>query len=299
MTQVPEIFDRALLRRRRARVAGLVPGGDFLLRRVAEDFALRLAAIERHFPRALDLGCHHGVVGEALRRTGKVGEVIGAESCLPLLRLAEGKRVACDEEALPFAPASFSLVVSALALHFVNDLPGTLAQIRRTLVPDGLFLGALLGGRTLQELRAAFLEAEAGLEGGASPRVAPFADMRDLGALLQRAGFAMPVSDTDVVTVTYPSPLALMRELRAVGASNVLRERSRSPLKRTTLARAIAIYEERFGGEGGRVPATFEIVTLTGWAPHRDQPRPLRPGSAEVSLADVLGKRVPDNGQAS
>jgi NADH dehydrogenase [ubiquinone] 1 alpha subcomplex assembly factor 5 len=213
-----------------------------------------------------------------------------------LLSQCDGPRLQADEEALPFAEQSLDLVVSGLALHFVNDLPGTLIQIRRALKPDGLLLAALLGGATLTELRTAFLTAEEELEGGASPRVAPFADVRDLGGLLQRAGFALPVADSDTVTVTYREPLALMLELRAMGSSNALTERSRRPLRRATLARAIEIYRERFGLPDGRVPATFEIVTLTGWAPHPSQPKPLRPGSATTRLADVLGKG-PERGQ--
>jgi SAM-dependent methyltransferase len=207
-----------------------------------------------------------------------------------LLAQCDGPRLEADEEALPFAEASLDLVVSGLALHLVNDLPGTLIQIRRALKPDGLLLAALLGGATLTELRQAFLIAEEELEGGASPRVAPFADVRDLGGLLQRAQFALPVVDSDTVTVTYRDPLALMLELRAMGASNPLIERSRRPLRRATLARAIEVYTERFALADGRVPATFEIVTLTAWSPHPSQPKPLRPGSATTRLADVLGR---------
>jgi NADH dehydrogenase [ubiquinone] 1 alpha subcomplex assembly factor 5 len=188
-------------------------------------------------------------------------------------------------------------VVSGLSLHLVNDLPGTLIQIRRALRPDGLLLAAVLGGATLNELRTSFLIAEGETAGGASPRVAPFADVRDLGALLQRAQFALPVVDSDTVTVTYPDPLVLMRELRAMGASNPLVERSRHPLRRTTLARAIEVYADRFALPDGRVPATFEIITLTAWAPHPSQPKPLRPGSATTSLTEVLGKGGGAGGQ--
>ena len=197
-----------------------------------------------------------------------------------------------DEEVLPFRDASLDLIVSGLALQHVNDLPGVLAQARRALKPDGLLLAALLGGSTLNELRSAFLAAEEEIEGGASPRVAPFADVRDLGALLQRAQLALPVVDADTVTVTYADPLALMRELRAMGATNVLRARRRAPLRRATLLRAIEIYQERFGLADGRIPATFEILTLTAWAPHASQQRPLQPGSAKARLADAL--KVPE-----
>jgi SAM-dependent methyltransferase len=193
-----------------------------------------------------------------------------------------------DEETLPFRDGSLDLVVSALALQFVNDLPGALIQIRRALKPDGLFLAALIGGDSLAELRAAFAQAESEVEGGISPRVAPFADLRDLGALLQRAGLALPVTDIDRVTVRYASPLALMHDLRRMGATNVLTERRRKPLRRATLRRLFEIYAERFADPDGRIRATFEIVWLSGWAPHESQQQPLKPGSARARLADAL-----------
>ena len=192
---------------------------------------------------------------------------------------------------LPFADATLDLVVSGLSLQFVNDLPGALLQIRRALKPDGLFLAAMLGGTTFTELRQAFLAAEAEIEGGASPHVAPFTDLRDAGALLQRAGFALPVADGDTVRVTYATPFDLMRELRAMGATNALTARRRTPLRRATLMRMAQIYNERFGLPNGRVPATFEILTLTAWTPHESQPKPLRPGSAQMRLAEALGTR--------
>ena len=200
-------------------------------------------------------------------------------------------RVAADEEALPFADGSLDLVVSALSLQFVNDLPGTLIQIRRALKPDGLLLAALIGGDSLSELREAFAAAESEIEGGVSPRVAPFADVRELGALLQRAGFALPVVDTDRLTVRYDSVFDLMRELRRMGATNILSERRRTPLKRATLERMADIYGERFTDPDGRLRATFEIVWLSGWAPHESQQQPLKPGSAAHRLADALGTK--------
>ena len=205
--------------------------------------------------------------------------------------------VVADEEALPFRDASLDLVVSALALQFVNDLPGTLVQIRRALKPDGLFLAALVGGETLTELRQAFAAAESEVEGGVSPRVAPFADVRDLGALLQRAGFALPVTDIDRLTVRYDSPFALMHDLRRMGATNALIERRRTPLRRATLLRMAEIYAERFADPDGRVRATFEIVWLSGWAPHPSQQQPLKPGSAQARLADALGTREISTGE--
>jgi SAM-dependent methyltransferase len=202
---------------------------------------------------------------------------------------AGGLAVAADEEWLPFAPESFDLVVANLSLHWVNDLPGALVQIRRALKPDGLFVGALLGGATLTELRQAFTQAEAELEGGVSPRVAPFADVRDLGGLLQRAGFALPVADSETLRVRYGDPFGLMRDLRQMGLANALLDRRRSPLRRATLLRAAQVYAERFADPDGRLPATFEIVWLSGWVPHESQRKPLRPGSATVRLADALG----------
>ena len=270
MPQAPIIFDRKLLAARRARAAKLGPA-TFLLDRVAEEMAERLAAVLRKFERAADVG----TPSDALRRA-----LAGSASTFA--------DVKTDDEALPFAPGSLDLIVSGLALQFVNDLPGTLIQIRRALKPDGLFLSALIGGESLTELRQAFAAAEAEIEGGVSPRVAPFADLRDLGALLQRAGFALPVADVDRVVVRYATPLDLMHDLRRMGAGNVLTERRRTPLRRATLKRMMEIYAERFAGADGRIAATFEIVWLSGWAPHESQQQPLAPGSAKTRLADAL-----------
>jgi SAM-dependent methyltransferase len=289
VTAADDIFDRRLLIARRNRVAATAARHDFLLARVADDLVGRLAAINRTFPLAASIGAYHGLIGRRLRQLPGIEEVIDVEPASRLLAQCGRPRIEADEEALPFPERSLDLAVSGLSLQFVNDLPGALIQIRRALKPDGLLLAAVVGGSSLAELRTAFLVAEAETTGGASPRVAPFADVRDLGALLQRAQFALPVADSDTVTVTYPDPLALMRELRAMAATNVLRARRRTPLRRATLARAIAVYRERFGLPDGRVPATFEIVTLTGWAPHASQPKPLRPGSATARLADALG----------
>jgi SAM-dependent methyltransferase len=289
MTAPPLIFDRELLVRRRDRAAKGAAAHDFLLRRVADDFVERLEIVRREFPAALNLGAYHGLLGRTVRAVKSVGSVIDAERSPRLLALCDGPAVLADEEALPFAPASLDLVVSGLTLHLANDLPGTLAQVRRALRPDGLLLAALLGGATLRELREAWLSAEDEIAGGASPRVAPFADVRDLGGLLQRAGFALPVVDADTVTVHYPSPLALMGEIKAMGASNMLVARRRAPVTRRLLGRACEIYAQRFAAADGRVPATFEIITLTAWVPHESQQKPLRPGSAEARLADALG----------
>ena len=291
------IFDRALLTRRRDRAAVRATGSDFLIERTATDLIDRLSLIKRQFPIVLDLGAHHGLLGRRLRRLPGVHMVVDADPAPSMLALCEGPRVLADEELLPFRDGSLDLVVSALALHLVNDLPGTLAQVRRALKPDGLLLAAMLGGDTLTELRQSFLAAEAEVEGGASPRVAPFADVRDLGSLLQRAGFALPVTDAETVRVGYASPLALMRDLKAMGASNMLIARRRTPMRRATLARACEIYSERFGREDGRVMATFEVLTMTGWAPHESQQQPLQPGSARSRLADALGVEEQPTGE--
>ena len=291
MTRPPDIFDRGLLARRRARVAGDAGRADFLLRRVADDIAERLLAVKRTFATAAEIGAHHGILGRHLKAVAGVGEIVAVEDVGALARQCDGPRVVADLEALPLAEASLDLVVSGLSLTFVNDLPGVLAQVHRALKPDGLLLAAVLGPRTLHELRSALLEADAETTGGASPRVAPFADVRDLGSLLQRAQFALPVTDSDLVTVAYADALALMRDLRAMGATNVLAERTRRPLRRDTLAKALEIYQERYARPDGRVTATFEIVTMTGWKPHPSQQTPLRPGSAAQRLADALGTR--------
>jgi SAM-dependent methyltransferase len=294
MAENPLIFDRALLRRRRRRAAALGPA-TFLLNRVADDLAERLATVLRRFDLAVDLGTPGEAVRKALARLESVGKVVAAD-VMP--DAARGEILAADdEEALPFGDATLDLVVSALALQFVNDLPGVLVQIRRALKPDGLFLAALIGGETLTELRQSFAAAESDIEGGVSPRVAPFADLRDLGALLQRAGFALPVTDVDRVTVRYDSVFGLMHDLRRMGATNALLARRRTPLKRATLQRMAEIYAQRFADDDGRVRATFEIVWLSGWAPHPDQQQPLKPGSATTRLADALGTREISTGE--
>jgi SAM-dependent methyltransferase len=285
----PIVFDRQLLRLRRARARALGPA-TFLLDRTATELSERLGAVLRTFDVAVDLGTPTDAVRRALAESGKIGTIVAAEPDAERLD-PSFPRVAADEEALPFADGSLDLVVSGLALHLVNDLPGTLIQIRRALKPDGLLLAALIGGDTLIELREAFAQAESEIEGGLSPRVAPFADLRELGALMQRAGFALPVVDSDRFTVRYGEPFALMRDLRAMGATNILSERRRAPLKRATLLRMAEIYADRFADADGRLRATFEIAWLSGWAPHESQQKPLKPGSAAQRLADALGTR--------
>ena len=283
------MFDRRLLRTRRERARALGPA-TFLIDRVAEELAERASAVLRRFERAVDLGTPTDAVVQALITSGKVATIITAAPDAAW-RAVPPLRVAADEEALPFADGSLDLVVSALALQLVNDLPGALIQIRRALKADGLLLAALIGGESLSELREAFAQAESEIEGGISPRLAPFADLREFGALLQRAGFALPVVDSDRLTVRYQSVLALMHDLRRMGATNVLSERRRAPLKRATLARMAKIYAQRFADADGRLRASFEIVWLSGWAPHESQQKPLKPGSAIRRLADALGTR--------
>lgn len=288
----PRLFDRRLHRLRLDRAAARRTDADFLKRRAAEDVVERLESVMREFPVAVDLGARRGVFAEVLAASpasGRIGRLIETDLSAAMLAGRTGLRLVADEEALPFRAGSLDLVVSTLALHWVDDLPGALVQIRRALRPDGLFVGAFLGAGTLEELRWALLQAEIETEGGAGPRVSPFADGFDAAGLLQRAGFAMPVADRDTVTARYRSPLHLMRDLRDMGETNVLRERSPRPVTRRALERACALYVERFGQADGRVPATFEIVTVTGWAPHESQPKPLKPGSAKARLADALG----------
>jgi len=292
----PELFDRKMLARQRDRAAPRISAHDFLLQRAAEDIAERLGLIQRDFQVAVNLGAYHGVLSRALAALPSVSTVISVEESAALLRQCPPPRACADMEVLPFGGERLDLVVSALALQFANDLPGALAQIRRALKPDGLFIAAFAGGATLHELRASLMTAETEITGGAAPRVAPMADVRDFGALLQRAGFNLPVSDTDVVQVSYETLLALMDELRGMGAANALNERTRRPLRRDVLMRAGEIYAEHYGTEDGRVTATFEIITLTGWAPHESQQKPLRPGSAAARLADALGTEEQSGG---
>jgi SAM-dependent methyltransferase len=269
----PVLFDRALLRARQSRALGFGPA-TFLLDRVAEDMAERLHAVLREFKNAADVATPGDQLRNALLE--RVDQLTRID--LPDL----------ESEPLPLQPESVDLVVSGLAFQFVNDLPGVLAQIRRALKPDGLFLAAMIGGDTLTELRQSFAAAEAECEGGVSPRVAPFADLRDVGALLQRAGFALPVTDVDRIVVRYDNAIALMQDLRRMAATNILLERRRTPTRRATMLRMAQIYGERFADPDGRIRATFDVIWLSGWAPHESQQQPLRPGSAKASLAEAV-----------
>jgi SAM-dependent methyltransferase len=292
MSAPPRLFDRALLRTRLDRAASGFAGADFLKRRAAEDAVVRLEAIMRDFPVAVDLGARTGAFRELLAQSdaaARVGLLIEADLSRRMLGARAGPRLVADEERLPFAFGKLDLVISTLALHWTNDVIGALIQIRRALRPDGLFIGSLFGGETLVELRQSLLAAEAELTGGAGPRVSPFADPADGAGLLQRAGFALPVADVDRVTVRYAHPLKLLADLRAMGETSVFADRHPKRLTRAVLARAFEIYQQRFADPDGRVRATFEILTLTGWTPHESQQKPLAPGSAKMRLADALG----------
>lgn len=302
----PVVFDRALLderrRRRLARQARALARGEphdagerFLLRAVATDLADRLSLVDRHFAIGVDLGGHTGEMAALLRNSGQVETVLRIERLAELVA-NEPLAAVGDEEALPLADDSVDLVVSTLSLHLTNDTPGTLVQIRRALKPDGLFLAGFLGGDTLHELRASLVAAEAELSGGISPRTAPFADIRDAGALLQRTGFALPVTDQDRLTVRYDTMFGLMADLRAMGMANVLVERSRRPVSRRLFMRAAEIYAERYADPDGRIRATFEVISMSGWKPHESQQKPQRPGSAKSSLAAVLNDRSDELG---
>ncbi|MGE0282238.1 MAG: methyltransferase domain-containing protein [Rhizobiaceae bacterium] len=280
------LFDTELVTRRKVRaLAKRVEGAEFLMDRAAEDLADRLATVERRFERAAAIGCLTGAAANVLERSGKVGEVIRVEANQ---RLLASTGLVMQGERLPLEPESIDLAVSLLTFHEINDLPGMLIQIRRALRPDGLFLAALASNGTLAELRESLLVAETELTGGATPRIAPFVDVRDAGGLLQRAGLALPVADIETTTVRYATMFDLMADLRAMGATNSLAERSRRPTTRRLFVRSAQIYAERFADTDGRIRATFSTVWLSGWAPHASQPKALKPGSAQISLTKVL-----------
>jgi NADH dehydrogenase [ubiquinone] 1 alpha subcomplex assembly factor 5 len=293
-------FDRRLLRRRRERAAAGLDAHDFLIREAAERLADRLDDVRRKFPQALDLGCHGGQMAATLAGRGGIERLVQCDLSPAMARQAAANgspALAADEEFLPFAGESFDLILSCLDLHWVNDLPGALLQIRQALKPDGLFLAVLFGLGTLNELRDCLIEAEVEGKGGASPRVSPFADGRDGAGLLQRAGFALPVADMETVTVTYPDALALMRDLGGMGESNAARARSDRFAGRALFGRTAALYAQRHGEAGGRIPARFRLLFLTGWAPHESQQQALRPGSARERLADALGSLEQKTGE--
>lgn len=295
MSDSMTVFNRRHVRRHRDRAARAPDDASFLIREVAGRLVERLDDVIRKFPMALDLGCRDGEVGRLLAGRGGVETLVQCDFSVAMAEAAARRGLtgalglAADEEALPFVDGAFDLILSAGGLHWVNDLPGTLLQVRRALKPDGLFLAAMFGGDTLKELRQALADAEIAGEGGLSPRVSPFADVEDLGGLLQRAGFRLPVVDRDTITVSYGDPMRLMADLAAMGESNASAHRRQGMTRRATLARAAERYRELFQDKDGRMPATFQVIYLTAWAPGPDQPKALRPGSAKTRLADALG----------
>lgn len=286
------LFDHTLMRQRRLRaLAGFNPGADFLVRRVAEDMADRLSVVERQFEHPVQVHGGLAVAAELMSATGKTGHFKFVDQyALPGLDV-DAVDLA-DPDHVPLAAGSADLIVSPLALHITNDTPGVLVQLRRALKPDGLLLAATPGAGTLGELRESLLAAESELTGGANARVHPFADIRDYGALLQRAGFALPVTDIDDIVVRYADMFGLLKDLRAMGMTSLLADRSRMPLNRSLFIRAAQIYAERFSDPDGRIRASFPIIHLSGWAPHESQQKPLKPGSAKARLADAL--RTPE-----
>jgi len=286
------LFDHTLMRRRRLRaLAGFMPGADFLLRRVAEDMADRLSVVERRFETPFQV--HGGLTlpAELMSATGKTAEFSFVDQH-PLPGVDAGNMTLADPDRVPIVPGSADLIISPLALHLTNDTPGVLVQMRRALKPDGLLLAATPGAGTLGELRESLLAAESELTGGANTRVHPFADIRDYGALLQRAGFALPVTDIDDIVVRYADMFGLLKDLRAMGMTSMLLDRSRKPVGRSVFLRAAQIYAERFSDPDGRIRASFPVIHLSGWAPHESQQKPLKPGSAKTRLADAL--RTPE-----
>lgn len=293
MDESIEIFDRRTVRRHRDRAADRFQDHDFLFREVGERLFDRLDDVKREFSSILELGCRTGGLSPALQRKYPGANLVSCDFSPAMALHAQQEPatrpvVSVDEEALPFAPGSFDLVFSVLDLHWVNDLPGCLLQLRQAMRPDGLFLAAVLGGDTLFELRSSLVQAETSLESGLSPRISPMTELRDLGGLLQRSGFALPVADADNLTVTYADPFRLMQDLRAMGESNAACHRRSSFSRRETLTRAAELYFEQFADAQGRVPATFQVFYMTAWSPHESQPSPLRPGTAAQRLADAL-----------
>lgn len=287
----PQIFDRDKLRRRRESFARHYQDYDFLRARVSSDLETRVADTPRIFETMLELGGADGGLSQTLLGQNRTKSVIIGDTADMFLKAAAAsglEAVFADEEALPFGTERFDLIVAPLTLHWVNDLPGALVQIRRALKPDGLFLGALFGAGTLAELREVMSEAETELTGGLSPRLSPLPGLRDMAGLLQRAGFALPVADRDTVTVRYKTPEGLLRDLKGMGERAAFARGVSRPLPRRVLARAMALYRDRFSDADGRVRATFEIVHLSGWAPAPGQPQPLKPGSARASMADAV-----------
>jgi NADH dehydrogenase [ubiquinone] 1 alpha subcomplex assembly factor 5 len=299
MINTRDIFDRALIRRRRDKASPDFKRYDFLFQEVAAHLTDRLEDIQRKFPVALDLGCHTGATTKALPRQSGVEWLFHSDASIHMAQDAPAPALVADEEFLPFADGVFDLVLSNLSLHWVNDLPGALTQIRHALKPDGLFLATILGGDTLVELRDCFLSAESEVLGGASPRISPMVALGDAAGLMQRAGFALPVADSDTINVTYDNAFKLMADLRGMGEANAVRERHKHFTPRSVFLRAAELYQDRYSGPEDRINATFEIIYLHGWAPHDSQQKPLRPGSASQRLADALNAKEQPAGEKS
>ena len=285
-------FNRTQLRNRRNRAADQFSTHAFLLDEVGVQLAERLKDVKRSFKIAVDLGCHDGRLAPLFSGRNGIEQFLQCDLSELMIAKASGPyRLVADEEWLPFARESIDLVISALNLHWVNDLPGALIQIWRSLRPDGLFSAAIFGGNSLTELRQALIKAESEIDGGISPRIAPFIEMQDLGALLMRSGFNLPVIDSDTITVTYPNALKLMNDIKGMGESNVLKQRRPNLKSRSVLIAAAHHYQQMFGDSTGRIPATFEVLYFTGWKPHKSQQKPLKPGTAQMSLTNVLGSK--------
>ena len=293
---MPILFDQTSLRHHRDRAAASFDDFSFLKDEAAIRVIDRLELVRRDFDLCLDFGCHDGVLSRHLAKLGKTGTVIHADPSPKFATnaCAHGAAIACDIDRVPFRPNSFDAVFSCLTMHWVDDLPGVMAQMRAALKPDGLLLISMLGGNSLTELRSALAAAESEIDGGLSPRCAPMADIRDVGGLLGRAGLALPVADSDRLTITYPNMFRLMADLRGMGEQNALTDRLRRPTSRALFMRAAEIYQSEYGHDDGTIPASFEIITLTGWAPHESQQKPMRPGSAAHRLADILDSQEQD-----
>ncbi len=288
------IFDRKSVNQHHSRARELVDNHDFLFREIADRLGDRLMDIARDFPKALDLGSNHTILKETLGTRGGIQDftvakfLSGEHPKLPKKDTPPSNDVEIVSEIMPSVPQSYDLIISNLCLHWINDLPGILLQAHQSLKADGLFLASMIGGESLKELRACFMEAEMEIEGGVSPRVSPLIDVKDAGALLQRAGFALPVSDFDRIEVSYVNAFDLMKELRGMGETNAIHNRRKSFTRRETLLKAAELYQEKFSDSEGRINATFDVVYLAGWAPHTSQQKPLRPGSAVERLSDFL-----------
>ncbi|MEQ8557908.1 MAG: methyltransferase domain-containing protein [Henriciella sp.] len=290
----PKLFDRNQVRMHRDRASARYEDYAFLKERESSQLIERLMDTTKTFERALDLGAHDGRAALKLVESGRVGAVEAADTSEDFVERMRGAGLEAfrlDEEEPAFESGRYDLVTSILSLHWVNDLPGTLVRIREGLKADGLFLGCLFGGGTLAELRSCLIEAETELTGGASARLSPLPGLQDMAGLMQRAGFALPVVDLETVTVRYSNPVKLLHDIRGMGeqAAFAANEKApRRPLSSTVLARMSELYAERYSDPDGKLRATFNVVWLSGWAPHESQPKPLRPGSARHSLADAV-----------